>query len=106
LSQRRDLEEGIALFRIFSAGLFELALLLWAVRKPENALGLVALLTGAQRPARNRDQAVKRSGFGLDHFSGFFFAVHFFDQQILPTDLGNIRGVQFAVDYRLNKIGR
>jgi hypothetical protein len=26
----------------------------------------------------------------LDYFSGFLFAIHFFDQQILPADLSNV----------------
>src|SRR5229473_5174071 len=57
---RNHLEKRIALLSVFSAGLFELVLLLRIMREPQNAFGLVALLEVGQRPARNRDQAVKR----------------------------------------------
>src|ERR1700688_270031 len=76
---RNPPEKGIALLRIFLTVLFELALLIGIVRKPQDAFAFISLLAGAQRPACNRDQAVKRPRFGFDNFSGFLFAVHLFD---------------------------
>src|SRR5207249_3842343 len=61
---RNHLQERTALFCIFSAGLFELALLLWVMREPQDTFGLAALFAGAQRPSRNRDQAVKGPRLG------------------------------------------
>src|SRR5713226_9013122 len=87
---RDHLEKPIALLSIFSVGLFELVLLFRIMREPQDAFGFAALLGVGQRYTRNGDQAVKRARFGFDYFSGFLFAVHFFDQQILPADLGKV----------------
>src|SRR5260370_18134169 len=82
---RDHLEKPIALFSIFSLGLFELVLLFRIMREPQYAFGFPALLGVGQRFTRNGDQAVKRARFGFDYFSGFLFAVLLFDQQILPA---------------------
>lgn len=50
------------------------------------------LAARALGPACNRDQAVKRPRFGLDHFSGLLFAVHFLTCRLFRSGLGNAAG--------------
>ena len=97
---RNHLEKRIALLSVFSVGLFELMLLFNIMQEPQDAFA--ASVKGLPVIAINRssdpDLVSTTSLVSCSPSTSL-------TSKILPADLGDVRGVQFAADHRLNQIG-